>query len=298
MKCLIIILLAGGALAEANQGCEGGSATITVRQTWFEEPHGYNRTALVLAPKGCLPHKKFPVVFDLHGAGGRGTIRRLGKYFKNKAVLVAPNGYNKHWNVHGHQKSKAPDTEFLVALIAKVGETYPQADMNDVTIVGTSNGAGMINRLLIEVPAPRPFHRVVPMVSTLGKFQYHDDSFWTRSDETSENLDVKIVPSKLPLKYMQFHGTKDGTIPYNGGHGVGQEFYSAQEATYIWASYWGETAAMLADDEGEVMENGIMVKYSYLGGKVVHYKIPGDNHGLGQSGGRAREIIKKEVLGL
>ena len=40
--------------------------------------------------------------------------------------------------------------------------------------VGTSNGAGMIWRLLIELDNPRPFRRVIPMVSNFCEQQHHE----------------------------------------------------------------------------------------------------------------------------
>merc|ERR1719187_1530325 len=326
------------------QGCEGGTATLTVHQTWSQEPQGYNRTALVRAPEACSSGKKFPVVFDLHGIGRQGDLSYLGDHFKDTVVLVAPNAYKNTWIPITHyarmkipswnvwngslnrsvassslfdmefplnatdlwkellsgfygianryivdvlEASKANDIDFLVALIAKVGKTYPQANMDDVTIVGHSNGAAMLLRLLIEVPAPLPFHRVVPMAASLDEHMYHHGRFRTTADKP-------IVPATdPPLKYISFHGTNDTIVPYEGCGGFGSNtLWSAQEATHIWANHWGETGAMKKDCQGEVMEDG-MVKYFYLGGQVVHYKLPGEGHTLKQYGLR---VIVEEVL--
>ena len=43
--------------------------------------------------------------------------------------------------------------------IKKVVEENPVVNRNDVTIMGTSNGAAMIYRLLLETEQDRPFHR-------------------------------------------------------------------------------------------------------------------------------------------
>ena len=68
-------------------------------------------------------------------------------------MIVAASGYNRLWNVYS-ENSQADDVDFLLKLIKKVGEDVPEADIEDVTIVGTSNGAGMIYRLLMETKNP------------------------------------------------------------------------------------------------------------------------------------------------
>ena len=93
----------------------------------------------------------------LPGNGGQGNVGRLS-YLGDAVVIVAPNGYERSWNIN-NEGSKADDVSFLLALIAKVTADFPAADSNDVTIIGTRNGAAMIYRLLIETGADRPFHR-------------------------------------------------------------------------------------------------------------------------------------------
>jgi len=252
----------------------------------------------VRAPGACSSGQKFPVVIDLHGNGGQGNLQRLGNEFDDNIVLVAPDGYERSWNII-KEASKAPDVDFIIKLIAEVGMRYPQADMTDVTIVGTSNGAGLINRLLIEAPSPRPFHRVVPMVSMLGKWQYHDNEFY-KLDNTTQTYHQAIVPDKQAPEFIYLHGTEDGAVPYDGGIGVlGLEFWDAQGATFIWAQQWGEKGSKLADGDGVETSSGIF-KYSYLGGSVVHYKVVGAGHALLNSdqGAEVMEIVKKAVLGL
>ena len=48
---------------------------------------------------------------------------------------MAPDGYEKHWNVYS-EPSKADDVGFVLELIKKVGEEIPGADMENVTIIG------------------------------------------------------------------------------------------------------------------------------------------------------------------
>ena len=218
-------------------------------------------------------------MIDLHGAGGAANLRRL-RDISDAFVIVAASGYNRFWNVYS-EASKADDVEFIQMLIKKVGEDIPQADIDDVTIVGTSNGAGMIYRLLIETRNPRPFKRVIPLVSSLINIQYHDDSFWRQNKKTNR-WNIPTVPDSPGPKILHFHGTEDGTVPYLGGGGnfLGEEvdFLDAQYTDFIWAKTYGYTGAQLQDADGREVSTGV-VKYDYLDGKVVHYKMVGMGHG-------------------
>ena len=135
----------------------GTTTSLTVRQQWSQEPQGFDREAALKLPQ-VFPAdgKKLPLVVDLHGNGGQGNVRRLS--FLDSVAVVAPNGYQRSWNVF-NEKSKADDVSFIVDLINKVVAENSVVDGNDVTILGTSNGAAMIYRLLLETNRDRPFHR-------------------------------------------------------------------------------------------------------------------------------------------
>ena len=91
------------------------------------------------------------------GNGGQGNLRRLS-YLADEAVIVAPSGYERSWNVN-NEGSKADDVSFILELISRVAEEHPAADANNVNLIGTSNGAAIIYRLLIATGIDRPFQR-------------------------------------------------------------------------------------------------------------------------------------------
>ena len=84
-------------------------------------------------------------------------MRRLS-YLADGAVIVAPSGYERSWNVN-NEGSKADDVSFILELISRVAEEHPAADANNVNLIGTSNGAAIIYRLLIATGIDRPFQR-------------------------------------------------------------------------------------------------------------------------------------------
>jgi poly(3-hydroxybutyrate) depolymerase len=258
------------------------NTTLSITQTWAQQPSGYARTAVVQVPAGAGPH---PVIILLHGNGGTGagTIGALNPHVSN-AIRVAPDGYLTSWNVDG-EASQAPDVAFIRDLITLL-KTYENVDAGKISIFGNSNGSGMTNRLLIELDGAA-FQNAGCQVSQMLAKMYHDDAFWFNATG-SNAYDQTIVPAKR-RRIISLNGTVDPLIPYNGGTSVIGTFISAQESIYRFAQAMGETGPQLADAAGVVGTgtNGYstpFVKYSYRSGQFVHYKLIGGNHGLQVSG--------------
>jgi len=258
------------------------NTTLSITQTWEQQPSGYARTAVVQVPAGAGPH---PVIILLHGNGGTGAqmIGALDPHVST-AIRVAPSGYLTSWNVDG-EASRAPDVAFIRDLIAML-KTYDNVDAGKISVFGISNGSGMTNRLLIELDGAA-FQNAGCQVSQMLAKMYHDGNFWFNASGTNA-YDQTLAPAKR-RRIISINGTSDPLIPYNGGiSGIGT-FLSAQESIYRFAQAMGETGPQLADSAGVVGTgtNGYsapFVKYTYRSGQFVHYKLIGGNHGLRVSG--------------
>ncbi len=263
--------------------------TLSLTQTWLQEPNGFSRTAVVRVPSGVGPH---PVVILLHGNGGSGNaastfVTALDPYVNN-AIRVAPNGYlfgaAQSWNVDG-ETSKAPDVAFLRDLIALL-KTYDNVDAGKISIFGISNGSGLTNRLLIELDGAA-FQNAGCQVSQMLTKMYHDNAFWFNATGNN-NYDQTIVPAKR-RRIINLNGTADTTVPYTGGSNRIGTFMHSQESIYRFAQAMGENGPQLADSAG-IPGNGtngyspLFVKYTYLSGQVIHYKLIGGTHGLQVTG--------------
>merc|ERR1711936_335944 len=285
-----------------NQNPTTGTATsVTVRQRWSQEPQGFDREATLKLPQ-VLPAdgKKLPLVVDLHGNGGQGNVRRLS-FLGDSVAVVAPNGYQRSWNVY-NEKSKADDVSFILDLIKKVVEENPVVDRNDVTIMGTSNGAAMIYRLLLETGRDRPFHRVIPIASSLISVQHHDNQFWKSESGSATDHSMPVQPQfDDDFQFLHFHGTDDGTIAYwrkSPGPsflGANVDVLSTQRTDFLFARAMGYPGSQKADNAGQVI-GGLQV-YSYLGGRVKHFKHIGGTHGNTLGNAQTKEEVKKAITG-
>merc|ERR1719513_125082 len=90
-----------------NPGSGAYDLTLSVSQTWSQEPAGYSRTAKVSVP-ATSEGQKVPVVLHLHGNGGQGNTQVLSSWLGEDCVIVSADGYERSWNIFT-EKSKADD---------------------------------------------------------------------------------------------------------------------------------------------------------------------------------------------
>ena len=259
-----------------------------IRQSWDQEKEGYDREYYVSVPE--KERSKIPVLFVFHGGGGqainmiRGWSRRFSDY-----LVVSPQGYKRGWNISA-EATKAPDTDFFKEIIKDLKVKYPKSDLSGVSMVGFSNGAGYIFRLLIEIDDENLIKRVVPMVSSMETGQYHDKSFWQRSDDQNGNYDVKKKPV-TKSSILTVHGTEDKVVPYAGGkRGRNAVHLSAQDTAFYWAQQKGFKGEKITDQKGKEISQGI-ISYAYKKANVTHLKIVDAGHGLGPKGEKVNPII-------
>ena len=267
----------------------GNTTRFTINQTWHQQPDGFEREVYVLQPQKT--NKKPPVVIFFHGNGGMAS-GALGRFrYLGNVLLVAPQGYERSWNIHG-ERSEAPDVEFVRRLLKELPRRFPNADYSNVTLIGSSNGAGLLYRLMIEMDE-KPFKRVIMLVASMVTQQYHENSFWKPSRHT-RTYDVKVEPTTDP-ELIYFHGTNDKVVPYYGGLRGRFPHLSAQETIFRWAQAYGYQGKQLKDSDSRTIAQGIQ-KYDYLDGRLLHYKLQGAGHGPGKYGPFVNRIIREAIF--
>ncbi|MAT10817.1 MAG: hypothetical protein CMM02_07395 [Rhodopirellula sp.] len=256
-----------------------------IRQEWAQEPGGWARRVLVRKPVAI--EKELPVVIFLHGNGGQAEIAIKQFNYMSDTIFICPQGYRRSWNVYG-EASEAPDVRFIEEIIEYLRTRERNADMDNVTLIGSSNGSGMIHRLLIEVDR-KPFHKAVCLVASMIEKQYRDGSFWVSSQEGQNLYDKKKQPTR-GVKVIYFHGTNDRVVPYYGGSRGDVPHVSAQETAFGFAKAFGYSGPRIADTDGKAVKPGIFA-YDYTEVEFTHYKLVGEGHGIG----RYREFVDRAI---
>ena len=272
----------------------------TIPQEWSQEQNGFNREFYVHVPTtakqppSISPNERWPITFLFHGNGGsaRRTIGQWPQLLKGH-LIVAPQGYQRSWNI-SDEKSKAPDVEFFKLLVRDIGKKYPKADLSKISLIGFSNGAGFIFRLLIELDGKISIINAVPLVSSMIEQQYHDQKFWKRSDDSTSNYDLHAQPvGKRNL--LTIHGTADRVVPYAGGmRGPHAKHLSAQQTAYAWAQQQGFRGNRISDTAGKPLNKDI-IRYNYGGANVTHLKVLNGGHGFGPVSQQVNELVREFI---
>ena len=256
------------------------STVIDITKTWSQAPSGYTYPISIRIPTiPALTGKKIPVAILLHGSGGIGSNEiTIWENYLGDHILVAPSGYNNTWNL-ATETSKAPDIDMLKDLVTAL-KGFNNVDQSKIKFVGFDTGAGMVNRALIEID-DTDIHSYVTISTQLFDPQYRNDTFFFPTTQTGPNAsDYNTATVPLQNKRMlTIHGENDNVIPYNGGVANGVTFLSAQESAFALAKSQGYTGGIIPDAGGVFYGTNNTYYYSYLGGRVTHYKT-GTGHTL------------------
>lgn len=259
------------------------NTSISISKTWAAQPNGYTYPINILVPQGAVPQGGFPVCILLHGNGSQNLSNLAGPPMLSQGqfgsvlpchILIAPTGFQNSWNICA-ENSDAPDVEMINDLV-NILQTYTNVDTNKIRILGTSNGAGLANRVFIE-NTNAGIDIICSIVSHLNDFQYHSGDFYKPGGVTDSNssfcgYDVLASPLNT-RKYLSISNTNDNLIPYNGGLSlVGATFLPAETAAFNIATYKGYTGVVLTSGTTTGNGNLAITAYSYLSGDVVHVK--------------------------
>jgi hypothetical protein len=227
----------------------------------------------IFVPTGAVPQGGFPVCILLHGNGGNGP-GMINQFLSTLSchILVAPSGYQTSWNICA-ENSDAPDVEMIQDLVINL-QGYTNVNPNKIRILGSSNGAGLANRVFIENTNPG-IDIICAIVSHLNEPQYHSGNFYkpgNTTDPSGSFCGYNVLASPLKTrKYLSISNDNDNLIPYLGGTSVvGVSFLAAETAALTIAKYKGYPNNILAT--GVTMGDPSISEFSYLSGDVVHLK--------------------------
>lgn len=264
---LILCKLFGQQKEEGGSGGTIGTCNFTVEQA------SVSRSVHVNVPEGDGP---FPVIIFLHGGGGTGSAT-LSAYtgnpswaaLKESHVFVAPDG-QPDWNVV-YEESDFDDVAFVELLIDHLA-SKSNVNANHVQLVGTSNGAALTNRILIESIDAR-IVRAVTHVSQLNQRQYHNGKFYKGGKDNSY---TQVQPSLLRRELLALQGAQDHIIPVCACESkLGFSMNSDADSVYAYAVAYGYSGAQVA-----ASDHGTYLEWSYLGGAVSSFTVKEGGHSV------------------
>lgn len=276
---MTVACVVGGTPHAATSG-ELVSGEYFMTQSWSQE-EDFKRPYYVSVPPRD-EQRKLPVFVFLHGNGGNAKgamngFRRGHPMLADRYIMVFPDGYLKSWNIVS-ERSKADDRGFIEAIVEKVA-TYDNVQKDNVTIMGSSNGAALVNQLAIECRLPN-IRNYIAGVSPLNVFQHDGKNFKAKGDDNNYRAVITPLAGK---RLMNISGTDDRLVPYRGGlsRGIPAKggklgFVDAEESIFLWAKAMGYKGEKLSRPSGV---DGKLEIFTYLDGEVIHCKVTGEGHG-------------------
>jgi polyhydroxybutyrate depolymerase len=194
---------------------------------------GRQRSYILYAPASIKWDKPTPLIFILHGGTGNAeSAIRMSNFNevadKNGILVVYPNGTGRlsndkllTWNGGDccayAETQNVDDVGFIRAIVSDLRSKI-NIDTKRIYAAGLSNGGIMSQRLACE--AADIFAGIAPVAGTLNY--------------------SPCAPSQ-PISVIEFHGTDDQHIPYQGGRGskslVDVDFASVEFSINFWVSY-------------------------------------------------------------
>ena len=256
---------------EATASLSAGMNELTLQQEVAGEM--VERRFLVHTPESFDASERTPLLFAFHGNGGEPepfAFELEGAVEAGRFIGVYPAGLAYSWNL-GPEESQADDVAFTEAILDMLTGT-PGIDATKPVAMGWSNGAGMVHELAME---SRQFVAIAPAVSHMLATK--------TPDERAANVSV-----------IQFSGTEDTLVPYQGGTGVLEhEFLHAEDSSAEWAAHNGCAASPVVgpevarpeveqapDQEGASSYTMLEWEDCATGARVVHVRMNNIGHDM------------------
>jgi len=233
-------------------------------QTYSFTHNSIVRSYIVHLPTGYNASNQYPLVINMHGYTSNASQQQSYSQMNvvadtAKFIVVYPDGVNNAWNAGYGLNSSIDDVGFISALIDTMKNNF-SVNANKVFACGMSLGGFMSYRLACELE-----NKIAAIASVTGLMS-------TGVASSCQN--------NCPIPVMDFHGTTDPTVNYNGGAG----FISADSVIKTWIAKDGcpQTPAATNIPDINTTDGCTVTKYVYSPGQnfseVIFFKITGGGH--------------------
>lgn len=232
--------------------------------TYMEMTSGnLHRRFIVYVPPHFENNTPHALILLFHGYASNPFTFETITHFKsvanmNNLVLIYPEGTKslaqlRGWNTGLHPTIKVNDVLFVSNLLNLV-----QANIcikpNQIYATGFSNGGGFVAKLACQLS-----NRIAAFAPVSGSYV----------------TSFKSCSATKPVSILEFHGSHDTIVPYNGFS------EKKEQATFAWVSQWAKRDNC-APDPFITKESNNITEYKWIycetNSSIEHYKILGEGH--------------------
>lgn len=296
-RALVLMVLVGAVIAAggtspaaaaprhvvADTGCGLGALRATAGSTGHTTVvDGVSRTYRVHVPSGYTGLSSYPLIVAYHGHAERSTsFETYTRLSSLPAIVVYPDGLrgtdNKvSWQGAPYSSPRSDDIAFTRAILREV-RASTCVDSHRIYAVGRSNGGGMVSVLACRTPGE------------FAAFGIVSGAFY---QQTMSGCGAAPAAS-----IIDFHGTADGVIHYDGGVRFGERYWSVPDWLHMWAAKAGCGTTPVTVPVNVFVDRLDWPWCSGLrGGEITHYRIRGGTHRWpGSTGNRAAGQVSDSI---
>lgn len=250
--------------AIATTGCHQPTPLKTGGDTLIHLTSGrLPRSYVVYLPDNYSNVSTHALVLNFHGYNGDAQIEQAMSRFNAVAaahnfIVVYPNGsYGKHgkrgWNTGLHPTVRANDFLFVSNLLNQLQHNLC-IQPTQIYATGLSNGGGFTNYLACNMA-----DRIAAFAPVSGSYvtPFHD-----------------CHPAR-PVPIIEFHGTADPLVPYNG------QPKRHEPPVMTWLAFWANKDGCQPSPQQTALSSQI-IRFQWTGCRggatIVHYRLIGGIH--------------------
>ncbi|RDL31362.1 putative poly(3-hydroxybutyrate) depolymerase [Venustampulla echinocandica] len=246
-------------------------------KTDFNQTDGTARIYRIHIPSNYTKDTPVPLIFSFHGHGDTAKHQEDLSQFSNEsfnpnAIAVYPQGLKDAWQGAPYAKPGVNDIGFVQDMIDYFSSRYC-IDTTRIYAAGKSNGGGFTSTLACSPTLSKQIAAIAPVS---GAFYIPISS---PDDCSPATIPIPCNISRSPIPIIEFHGSADKVISYDGGYQDGDCLPSIPH----WVREWSKRDGYGASNKTTDLHHGKVQKYEYGGGKgnlgvVTHYLTQGLGH--------------------
>lgn len=215
---------------------------------------GLKRDYVLSVPKGARQRERLPLILVFHGY--REDAQRMREHTqldKADAVVAFMDGVDNAWAPAPYATTTGQqDLTFVDDVVSQLEEEF-SIDRARVFAAGFSNGGGFA--AFVGCQRPQDFTGVATVAG----------AFYQRVSEGC---------SQIPMKHIDFHGTADPVISYNGGERH-ETVYDSTHDMLVEAAVRNHCAR---EEETRLSDTVVQATWDDCDAALEHYRIEGGPH--------------------
>ena len=177
---------------------------------------GGDRSYLLHIPSSYDKHRPTSLIFSYHAGGKNASQQESLSQFSNEtynhdAIAVYPQGKSQTWQGAPQADASVDDVQFTLDMITSLSSNFC-LDQSRIYASGKSDGGEFVRMLACDPHASVAIAAFAPV----------SGAFYQTGVDSNVTIDGPCQPGRTPIPMLEFHGSADPVVPYEGDRRMGE----------------------------------------------------------------------------